>query len=128
MRYLVLAELIRSGRAMSVAELVDKLRGQELLLPSRPGKAVSDALRWEVRKGRIVKVRWGIYRIGYIPVGRVTGFSTAQTSIAGDISLTRRQKSLQRWTNQPGSTARATDGGAANRTERPLRSGRWKPR
>lgn len=66
-RYLVLAELIRSGQAMNVAELVDKLRGQEVLLPSRPSKAVSDALRWEVRKGRIVKIRRGIYQIGYVP-------------------------------------------------------------
>lgn len=67
MRYLVLAELIRSGEALSVAELIDRFRRQKLLLPRRPNKAASDAVRWEVRKGRVVKVRRGVYRIGTIP-------------------------------------------------------------
>ncbi|MDH3303554.1 MAG: hypothetical protein OES24_23865 [Acidimicrobiia bacterium] len=71
-RYLVLAKLIRSGRALSVADLVDRLRRQDLVLPPRPNKAASDAIRWEVRKGRVVKVRWGVYRIGVVP--RSTGY------------------------------------------------------
>ncbi len=67
MRYLVLAELIRSGDALSVAELVGRLRQQGLLLPTRSSKVVWDAVRWEVRKSRIVKLQWGVYRVGSIP-------------------------------------------------------------
>lgn len=67
MRYLVLAELIQSGDALSVAELVRRLRKGGLLLPPRSSKIVSDAIRWEVRKGRIVRLRRGVYRVGSIP-------------------------------------------------------------
>lgn len=66
-RYPASAELIRSGAPMSVSEPVDRLRYQGFLLPAKPSKVVSDALRWEVRKGRIIKVRRGVHRTGCIP-------------------------------------------------------------
>ncbi len=67
MRYLVLAELIRSGDAMAVRDLVDRLGRQGILLPPKPSKVVSDAIRWEVRKGRVVKRGRGVYQLGHIP-------------------------------------------------------------
>ncbi len=50
------------GRDMSTAELVQALDASGVELGRAPAKAVSDALRWEIRKGRVARVRRGVYR------------------------------------------------------------------
>lgn len=53
---------------LTTGELVRELERRGWSLEgSRPGKAVSDALRWEVRRGRVVQVGRGRYRVGRIP-------------------------------------------------------------
>ena len=44
---------------MRVAEVVDVLAAQGFGFRGRPTQAVSDALRSEVRHGRVAKVDWG---------------------------------------------------------------------
>ena len=58
--------LLEQQRPMSVAELVRALRRRGLQPPPDPGKAVSDALRWEVRRGRVRRVRRGVYAPGLV--------------------------------------------------------------
>ena len=28
---------------------------------------LADAVRWEIRRGRVQRVGWGVYRIGHVP-------------------------------------------------------------
>ena len=67
LRYLLTALLIESGRPVPVDELVERIRADGFRLPGRPGKVVSDALRWDVRRGRVVRVDRGVYRVGTVP-------------------------------------------------------------
>jgi len=67
LRFVVVAVLIESGRTMTMRELVAAVEGRGFLLPAKRSKAVSDAIRWEVRKGRAVRIGWGLYRVGTIP-------------------------------------------------------------
>lgn len=52
---------------LSVPELAQRLEQAQLQVRGRGGKAVSDALRWEVRRGRVVRVRRSVYVIGQVP-------------------------------------------------------------
>ncbi len=67
LRYLAVAELAERGRTMSPLELAAVLKERGFDLGSGGNKAVADALRWEVRKGRVTKPRRGRYRIGTMP-------------------------------------------------------------
>lgn len=68
LRY-VLCDLIaaRGGAVCTVAELVRELERGGFELGGRPSKEISDALRWEVARGRVVRVGRGRYRTGGIP-------------------------------------------------------------
>ena len=63
LRYLLTAYLFDHGPA-TVEELVEALAYHGFLLVGRPSKAVSDALRWEVSRGRAVRLGRGYYRPG----------------------------------------------------------------
>ncbi|MCB0993669.1 MAG: hypothetical protein KDB21_01165 [Acidimicrobiales bacterium] len=67
LRYLLVAELISTRRTMALPELVDALDHLGAELHGRASKVVSDALRWEVRRGRVVRVGRGRYVLGSMP-------------------------------------------------------------
>jgi hypothetical protein len=69
LRYGLLLALHRHhGRVRSVGELVDDLAGLGVRpRQGRPGKVVSDALRWEVARGRAERVGPDRYRLGHLP-------------------------------------------------------------
>ena len=52
---------------MTVPEIVDKVEAFGLSIPGRASKTVSDALRWEVNKGRIVRLSRSRYGTGSMP-------------------------------------------------------------
>ena len=54
LRFVMLHE-IRRRRVMTVAELVDTLNAEGYELGGRASKMVSDALRWEVARGRVIR-------------------------------------------------------------------------
>lgn len=68
LRY-VLTDLIHGPERAewTVAQLVDELDRSGFTLYGRASKAVSDALRWEVGRGRVVRVGRSRYRPGTIP-------------------------------------------------------------
>lgn len=68
LRY-VLCDIIASqgGGTCTVAELVTALDRWGFELGGRPSKEISDALRTEVARGRVVRVGRGRYRTGSIP-------------------------------------------------------------
>lgn len=72
LRYLLVAELAESRRAMTIAELVNAVeqRGARIVAPgneSTAGKVVSDSLRWEKAKGRVHSVSRDVYASGSMP-------------------------------------------------------------
>ena len=52
---------------MTVAELVHVLNADGYELGGRASKIVSDALRWEVARGRVVRRSRGVYAYGRTP-------------------------------------------------------------
>lgn len=66
LRY-VLTRTLTLGGQMTVAELVSELDRQGFTAKGRPTKAVSDALRWERRRGRVRRLGHGLYGPGVIP-------------------------------------------------------------
>lgn len=66
LRDLLVVLVLDARRPITVGELA---RQAEAIgtLDGRPGKAVSDALRWEVRKGRIRRLDRGVYAAGTMP-------------------------------------------------------------
>ena len=67
LRSLLVLPLVRHGRPMEVADLERAVAAAGFRAGSgRPSKEISDALRWEVARGRAVRVGRGRYAAGYV--------------------------------------------------------------
>jgi hypothetical protein len=66
LRYLLTINLSIHGSA-TVFEMIDLLEYQGFVIPGRASKTVSDALRWEMRRGRVRRIRRGVYGPGQMP-------------------------------------------------------------
>jgi hypothetical protein len=64
--YLLTTYLYDHGPA-TVEELVDALTYQGFDVGGRASKAVSDALRWEIAHGRVIRLGRGRYRPAWMP-------------------------------------------------------------
>jgi hypothetical protein len=73
-RYLVVDALMRSPSPRSLDDLVRDLQhgGHDLGPPASARKHISDLLRSDLRRGRVVRVDRGVYRLGSVPVS--TGY------------------------------------------------------
>lgn len=67
LRYLLTIVLRDASRPLTVAELVGLLERDGRRVAGRPSKTVSDALRWEIGKGRVVRVGRSTYHRGSMP-------------------------------------------------------------
>jgi len=67
LRYVLMMLLWDHGGVLTVADLVRLVEGGGFALSGRPSKTVSDALRWEVRKGRVRRAGRSRYAPGRIP-------------------------------------------------------------
>jgi hypothetical protein len=63
----VLTELLFDHGPLRVAEILALLHAEGLVVGGRPSKTVSDALRWEVAHGRVVRLGRGLYGPGHLP-------------------------------------------------------------
>ena len=52
---------------MTVDELLGRCEAEGIVFAARASKLISDALRWEVRAGRISRVRRGVYQAESVP-------------------------------------------------------------
>jgi hypothetical protein len=66
LRYVLTMNLARHGKS-TIPDLIDTLEYQGFGIPGHASKVVSDALRWEMRKGRVRRLRWGLYGPGQMP-------------------------------------------------------------
>lgn len=67
LRFELTWNLVETGRVMTVAELAARAEARGWDLGERPGAKVSQTLRGEVRKGRVVREARNQYRLGVIP-------------------------------------------------------------
>lgn len=66
LRYVLTLHLVDAGES-SIPDLVAAVERAGFALDGRPSKVVSDALRWEVRRGRVVRHGRGRYGPGTMP-------------------------------------------------------------
>jgi hypothetical protein len=62
-----LTQLVVERGPMSVAAMVAAIDELGFRLEGRQSKVISDALRWEVARGRLVRIGRGRYRLGSVP-------------------------------------------------------------
>ncbi|HKJ55189.1 MAG TPA: hypothetical protein VJ978_04315 [Nitriliruptoraceae bacterium] len=67
LRSFLLLALRDAGSRLTVAELVDVLRREGCVTQGRASKDISDALRWEVGRGRVRRVARSTYVLGHLP-------------------------------------------------------------
>ena len=63
----VLTLCLKAYGPLDLAELVSAMRAEGWAIRGRPSKTVSDALRWEIARGRAVRLGRGRYGPGSIP-------------------------------------------------------------
>lgn len=80
LRWVVCVHLAGTRRTMTVAEIVEALEADGHVIAGRAGKTVSDALRWEVARGRVVQNGRGRYGPGKI--NRSTLYSMRERAAA----------------------------------------------
>jgi hypothetical protein len=66
LRYVLTTNLALHGPA-TIPDMIEMLQYQRFYVPGRASKAVSDALRWERRHGRVRRLRRGVYGPGKMP-------------------------------------------------------------
>ncbi len=68
LRYM-LTRLIQLVGPVTISQLLTQLADWGFTVEGRPSKTVSDALRWEVGRGRVYRCGRGTYREGWVPRG-----------------------------------------------------------
>ena len=63
LRYALIRLLVLNGRS-TVPQLIAGLTDWGFTVEGQPSKTVSDALRWERRRGRVLRRDWGVYSAG----------------------------------------------------------------
>lgn len=71
LRYRLTLLLRGARRPMTVRELLAAFDGTGLAIGGRPSKTVSDALRWEIRRGRVRRTARSTYVTDHIPPSTV---------------------------------------------------------
>ncbi len=66
-RYILLEAMMRARTPMSIAELVETLESRGVQTGPSANKWVSDLLRSDLRRGRVVRVSRGLYGLGVMP-------------------------------------------------------------
>jgi hypothetical protein len=66
LRYALVVRLVDARRVLTTRDLVAALEAEGFEIEGRASKTVSDALRWEVRRGRAVRVARGHYAAGAV--------------------------------------------------------------
>ena len=79
LRYALTLYLLQHGPT-TVDELIKAMTWQGFNFGGRASKQVSDALRWERRRGRVRRLARGLYRPGYVP--RATEYRIHQRVLA----------------------------------------------
>ena len=66
LRYALTMYLLQHGPT-TVNELIEAMEWQGFSISGRASKEISDALRWERRRGRVRRLARGLYGPGFVP-------------------------------------------------------------
>ncbi len=99
LRSLLVLILLRRGAPSTVGQLAAEVETAGFALAGRPGKTVSDALRWEMGRGRARRVEAGLYGPGY--VAKVT-----RHRMKLRVAETRNRGGTPAYANRPKGTAK----------------------
>ena len=89
LRYVLTWQMTMHGPA-SIDEIIDALRHHGFGVDGRPSKAISDALRWEIGRGRVYRLARGRYGPAIIPRG-------TEHRIYERVMALREKAATQRW-------------------------------
>lgn len=64
LRHAICVCLLQARSLLTVPEVVAGVEALGCSVPGRPSKTVSDALRWEIRRGRVVRRGRSLYQTG----------------------------------------------------------------
>ena len=67
LRHFLVAVLADARRPMRIRELAERIADEPAQLKGRPSKVISDALRWEIARGRVRKLGRGVYEFVAAP-------------------------------------------------------------
>ncbi len=67
LRVVATVVVLGAHRDLSIAEIISRIEARGVSIKGRASKAVSDALRWEVAKGRLTAPAWGTYAPTRVP-------------------------------------------------------------
>lgn len=67
LRYNLTLHLHAVRTPATIGDLIEAMRAEGVEVLGRPSKAISDALRTEVSRGRVVRAGRGVYRAGSMP-------------------------------------------------------------
>jgi hypothetical protein len=73
LRYALTLVVHDAGQPMTLGQMQAAAERMGIEVPGRPSKAISDGLRWEVRKGRLVRLGRGRYGPGHVPRSTLHG-------------------------------------------------------
>jgi hypothetical protein len=62
LRSFLVLQMLHFGGPVRVHDMVQLMDASGFAVAGRPSKVISDALRWEVARGRVVRLRRGLYR------------------------------------------------------------------
>lgn len=73
LRYVLVQLLHEHNGPMTVRELIAACEAHGVVFHARASKLISDALRWEVRRGRVIRLARGVYAFGAAPRSTMWG-------------------------------------------------------
>ena len=100
LRFLITKELQRIRQPMTIPEIVGRIEQQGFTIYGRPSKTVSDCLRWETAKGRVTRIKRGIYTYGHTSRSTLRRINLlSQTACEWIVAITRTQHTKPAHTN-----------------------------
>jgi hypothetical protein len=128
----VLVDELMARSSMTVSGMVAALGRQGYDLGGRASKVVSDALRWEVRRGRVVRLGRGLYRYGAAPASTARRIRLLATRCRAWIAARRAARPTPEpvahpWAAGPTPGLRATAQQAPSATVAPSRTSAPEP-
>ncbi|MEY2470879.1 MAG: hypothetical protein QOK28_208 [Actinomycetota bacterium] len=88
----VVALAVADGAPLTLTELAAALAAMGIPLGRAPHKTLSDALRWEVRKGRVHRAGRGKYKAGRVPRTTLIYMRERVAAYAAGDTVPRRQQ------------------------------------
>jgi hypothetical protein len=96
LRYVLTMHLVRRGQS-TISELRDALTFHGFTVATPAPKSVSDALRWERRRGRVRRLGRGLYGPGQMPRGTEHRIHMRVLALRAEAAKSLRGGQIVKW-------------------------------